>query len=85
MTPKDPKTIIRNLFKKYAKIVDNVVYAQKIFVINSIIAYVYRDYDKNSVDKDELMFYGEAIDKYLKNEVDIIWKNGKIVITNPKS
>lgn len=85
MTPKDPKTIIRNLFNKYAKIDENVVYAQKIFVINSIISYIYRDHDRNKIDKDELMFYGEAIDKYLKNEVDIIWKNGKIVITNPKT
>jgi hypothetical protein len=82
---RDPKTIIRNLFNKYAKIEENVVHAEKIFIINSVINYIYRDSDKNKVDKDELMFFGEAIDRYLKNEVDIRWKNGKLIITEPKT
>jgi hypothetical protein len=82
---RDPKTIIRNLFNKYAKIDGNVVHAEKIFIINSIVNYIYRDSEKNKVDKDELMFFGEAIDRYLKNEVDIRWKNGKLVITEPKT
>jgi hypothetical protein len=82
---REPKTIIRNLFNKYAKVVDNVVYAEKIFVINAVVNYIYRDSDKNKVDKDELMFFGEAIDRYLKNEVDISFKNGSINVTEPKT
>lgn len=85
MQLKDPKNIIRNLFTKYAKIEDNVIYAQKIFIINSIIKYIYRDAERNNVNKDELMFYGEAIDRYLKNEVDITWKHGKIIVKDLRS
>lgn len=85
MQLKDPKNIIRNLFTKYAKIEDNVVYAEKIFIINSVVKYIYRDAGKNSVNKDELMLYGEAIDRYLKNEVDIVWKHGNIIIKDLRS
>lgn len=81
MVPREPKTIIRNLFNKYAKIKDNVVYAEKLFVINTIINDLFKDSDKKAPNKSDLMYYGEVIDRYLKNDLDIRWKDGKILIS----
>jgi hypothetical protein len=80
MTVKDPQTIIRNLYQKYAKRTDNVIHAKKIFVINSIIKDIFSGVDANSVDKRLLSQYAELIDRYLKDEVDIRWKDGKLVV-----
>lgn len=81
MVIREPKTIIRNLFNKYSKIKDNVIYAEKLFVINTIINELFRDKDKKPPNKSELMYYGEVIDKYLKDELDIKWKDGRILIS----
>ena len=81
MTVKEPKTIIRNLFNKYATIKDNVVYAEKLFIINTVINYVFRDSEQKPVNKSELMYYGEVIDRYLKNQLDIHWKGDRLIIS----
>jgi hypothetical protein len=80
MTLKDPKKIIRNLFDKHATKMDNVVYAEKLFIINTIVNYLFRDKHYTEIDKKELMEYGEVINKFLKNEVDIFWKDGKLMV-----
>ena len=84
MRLRDPKTIIRNLFNKYAKIDGNVVHAEKMFIINSVIKYLFEN-DAKKIDKEEIALYGDIIDKYLKNEVDILWEDGKLVVTDPKT
>lgn len=81
MTVREPKTIIRNLFNKYANIKDNVVYAEKLFVINTIINHLFQDTTGKQPNKSDLVYYGEVIDRYLKNELDIKWKDGKILIS----
>jgi len=81
MVAREPKNIIRNLFNKYANLKDNVVYAEKLFVINTIINHLFKDSDKKPPNKSDLMYYGEVIDRYLKNELDIRWKDGKILIS----
>lgn len=78
MVVKEPKVIIRNLFSKYAKIKDNVVYAEKLFIINTIINDLFKEKAPN---KSDLMYYGEIIDRYLKDELDITWKDGRILIS----
>ena len=80
MTVKDPKTIIRNLYQKYAKRSENIIHAEKIFIINSLIKDLFTGHDANSVDKRLLAQYAELIDRYLKNEVDIYWKDGKLMV-----
>ena len=37
MKIKDPKTIIRNLYEKYIEVDENIVYVNKLFVVNTII------------------------------------------------
>ena len=80
MNVKDPQKIISGLVQKYAKRQDNVVYADKLFVINSIICQLFDGVDYRQVDKKVLAEYGYIIDRYLKNEVDICWKDGKVQV-----
>ena len=80
MNVKDPQKIIRGLVQKYAKRQDNVIYASKLFIINSIIAELFNGIDYKQVDKKVLAEYGYLIDRYLKDEVDILWKDGKIQV-----
>ena len=80
MTLKDPKKIIRNLFDKHAEKIDNVIYADKLFMINSIIYYLFKDKDYTKIDKQKLIEYGELISRFLKEEVDIFWENGTLMV-----
>lgn len=80
MTLKDPKRIIRNLFEKYATKEENVVYAEKLFIINTVINYLFKDKHYTSIDKVKLVEYGEIINKYLKDEVDIYWKDDTLMV-----
>lgn len=80
MVLKDPKKIIRNLFDKHAIKEDNVVHAQKLFIINSIINYLFKDKSYTDIDKVKLIEYGEIINRYLKDEVDIYWEDDKLMV-----
>jgi len=77
---KDPKKILRNLFDKHSQKIDNVVYAEKIFIINTIINYLFKDKDYRELDKYKIIEYGEIINRYLQDEVDIYWKDGKLMV-----
>lgn len=78
MNVREPSKIIRNLYKKYAKKEENIIFADKLFMINTIINYIFKDKGPTEVDKKELAYYGDLIDRYLKNEVDIFWDHDKL-------
>ena len=67
----EPKKIIRNLYKKYAIIEGNLVMADKLFIINTVINYIFKDGDPKNISTKHLAEYGEIISRYLKNEVYI--------------
>lgn len=77
---KEPKKIIRDLFLKYATIEENVVHADKLFIINTVINYVFKNNDYRTIDKKLLLEYGELLNRYLKNEVDIYWQGDTIMV-----
>lgn len=79
MTLKQPKQIITSIFKKYAKIQDNVVYADKLFVINTVVNTLFKNRNNKNFNK-ELVEYGEIINRYLNNEVDIFWEGDTIMV-----
>lgn len=79
MTLKQPKQIINGLFSKYAILEDNVVYAEKLFIINTVINYVFKERDRDITSK-RLLKYGEIITRYLNNEIDIYWKDDKLFV-----
>lgn len=76
----EPKKIIRNLYKKYAIIEGNLVMADKLFIINTVINYIFKDGDYRSIKTKYLAEYGEIISRYLKNEVDIYWEDDKLLV-----
>jgi len=80
MTFKDPKKILRNLFDKYHEKHDNVIYANKIFIINTVINYLFKDKDYRTLDKQKIVDYGEIINRYLADEVDIFWQDGILMV-----
>ena len=79
MNLKEPKKVITGIFKKYVKIEGNTIYADKLFVINSIINKLYSE-DGKAISSKTLIEYGEIINRYLKNEIDIFWKDGNILV-----
>ena len=76
----EPKKIIRNLYKKYAIVDGNLVDANKLFIINTIINYIFKDKEYKKVDSKQLADYGELISRFLKEEVDIYWKDDKLLV-----
>lgn len=76
----EPKKIIRNLYKKYAIIEGNLVMADKLFIINTVINYIFKDGDYKSIKNKDLAEYGEIISRYLKNEVDIYWEDDRLLV-----
>lgn len=76
----DPKRIIRNLYKKYAIVDGNLIDANKLFIINTVINYIFKDKDYRRMERETLAKYGELINRYLKNEVDIYWKDDKLLV-----
>jgi metal-responsive CopG/Arc/MetJ family transcriptional regulator len=79
MRLKDRREIIRDLFRKYIPQKENLIEAKKLFIINSVVNYVYGHEDQKEINK-LLAFYGELISKYLKDEVDLYWKDGRIAV-----
>ena len=80
MNLKSPKQIIRSLFQKHSEKLDNVVYADKLFIINTIVNYLFKDKDYRTLDKTKIVEYGELINQYLADEVDIYWKDGTLMV-----
>jgi len=79
MILKDPKQIITSIFKKYAKVEDNTIYAEKLFIINTVVNSLFREADNKNFSK-KLVEYGEIINRYLKNEIDIYWRGDTIMV-----
>lgn len=80
MQIKDSKTIIRNLFHKHIEKEDNIIYADKMFVINTVINFLFRDKSYKEVDQFQVARYGEIIHRYLNSEVDIFWQDGILMV-----
>ena len=80
MNLKSPKQIIRNLFHKHSERLDNVIYADKLFIINTIVNYLFKDKDYSSLNKAKIAEHGELINRYLENEVDIYWEDGILMV-----
>lgn len=76
----EPEKVISGILKKYLKQDGNLVYAQKLFVVNSIILHLLGNDKYKSIDKKILLEYSILIDQYLKNDIDIRWEDGKLVV-----
>lgn len=79
MKLKDRKQVMRDFFRARMTKENNVINANKFFIINSIINYIY-DAEEEKERMELLVVYGDLISKYLKNEVDLRWEDGRIVV-----
>jgi hypothetical protein len=80
MTLKDPREIMAALRKKYLVRQDNLLDADRLFTINSVIKKLYHDLESEKIDKNTLIEFSSMIERCLKKEVDIYWKDGKLYI-----
>lgn len=79
MRLKDRKEVVRDLFKLKITKEENIIWASKFFIINSIINYVY-DIKDEKERMQLLLLYGDLITKFLKNEIDLRWQDGRILV-----
>lgn len=80
----DPERIIRNLYKKYAIVDGNLIDAHKLFIINTMIKHIFKDKDYKTINTKQLAEYGELINRFLKDEIDIYWKDDKLLVRELK-
>jgi len=64
--------VLRNSDKDFYK-KDNVQYARKAFVINSVVKWVLKKYDDNLYGEKEVEFYVEVINKFINDEINLFW------------
>jgi hypothetical protein len=76
----EPKKIVRNLYKKYAIVKGNLIDANKLFIINTVINHIFIGEDYRKVNTKQLAEYGELISRFLDNEVDIYWEDDKLLV-----
>lgn len=59
----------RHILKTHLKIDDNLLHAEKLFIANSAINWVF----KNTQDVKVIQKYMIDLEKYLRNEIDLKW------------
>ena len=64
------------------RVEDNVVFAPKAFVINTVIQWCYNQIEKEIIKVNEMEFYLMSIESFLRDESTISWdKEGNLVIS----
>ena len=64
------------------RIENNVIFAPKAFLINTIIQWCYNQLEKEKMQPNEMNFYLMSIDGFLKDNIKLYWdENGNLVIS----
>ena len=58
---------------------DNVLYCEKLFIINCIMGRVYTKVDRGDMNLTQMREYLTMINEYLNDEVDLLWTDGDLV------
>ncbi len=59
----------------------NVYYVgEKVFVVNSVVQWLVDKLDAGDFEKENADFYVDAINKYIRNEVNLRWDEDNLVI-----
>jgi len=63
---------------------DNVVFAEKVFKINSVLEHVTKMIETGESDsnKEKVLYLLDAVGKYSKNEKNIKWFQGELITYN---
>lgn len=74
----DINLIVKNILNEFMRQEENILHAEKLFVAHSVLKWAF----ENSSNEKQITFYVEQIKKYLRNELTLVWKEGKIRIFN---
>lgn len=74
----DINLIIENIINEFIRKNGNIFHAEKLFVAHTILRWAFENCSNDS----ELRFYIEQVKKYLRNEINLFWKDGKIRFSN---
>jgi hypothetical protein len=64
------------------RIENNVIFAPKAFLINTVIQWCYNQLEKEKMQPNEMNFYLMSIDGFIKDNIKLYWDvNGNLVIS----
>ena len=64
------------------RIENNVIFAPKAFLINTVIQWCYNQLEKEKMQPNEMNFYLMSIDGFIKDNIKLYWdENGNLVIS----
>ncbi len=63
---------------------DNVFYAEKLFVVNSVISWVITRAKTGEFDRSQVKNYLNVISAYLNGSIDIFWEDGALYVKKLK-
>ena len=82
----EAKKFIKDLIKEgnHFYYEDNVFYAEKLFVINSVVSWVIAKAKSGEFDKSQVKNYLNVISAYLKGGIEIFWEDGTLYVKKLK-
>ena len=82
----EAKKFIKDLIKEgnhfYYR--DNVFYAEKLFIINSVVSWVIDKAKAGEFDHSQVKNYLNVISAYLKGDIEIFWEDGALYVQKLK-
>ena len=63
---------------------DNIIYAEKAFFISSVIRWCVKEKEKRNLSDTRVNKYLRLLKQYLKEDLDLYWEDGKIIIGTTK-
>jgi hypothetical protein len=78
MKLRSPSDIIRDVVKREAKHQDNIINCERIFVAASVIRWAFQE----TQDTNEILGYLSQVERYLKEEINLIWSEGTIKVAS---
>jgi len=63
---------------------DNVIYAKNIFLINSVVSWYFDTHEEAAFNVGHLTSILDLLEKHLKKEVVLSWKDDSLQILTPK-
>ena len=62
--------------------IGNLYHAEKAFVIFSVYDYVCEQYEQNKINEEDVNFYMNIINKFIKDEVELKWNEDNTLYIN---
>ena len=60
----------------------NVYFLKRAFFVNSVINYLLKEQEAGNITVSQLQEYINYLEKYIKNKINLYWKNGQLTMTS---